>query len=39
MDFRREILGEAIYNEGVESLTKEMHSTILSRWIINFIER
>ena len=38
MDYRREILGEAIYQEGVESLTKEMHSTVLSRWIIKFIE-
>lgn len=38
MGFRREILGEAIYQQGIDSLNKEMNSSVLSRWIVNFIE-
>ncbi len=37
MDARRELLGEARYTEGVESLEKPVHAAVVGRWIINFI--
>jgi GMP synthase-like glutamine amidotransferase len=38
MDMREDILGEEVYRQGVDSLNKDMHSEILSKWIVQFIE-
>jgi hypothetical protein len=37
MDFRRELLGEEVYNAGVESLQQSSHQPMIGHWIINFI--
>jgi GMP synthase-like glutamine amidotransferase len=37
IELRRELLGEPGYSEGVESLTKPVHQSMVGRWIINFI--
>jgi len=38
MDMHEDILGEEVYRQGVDSLNKDMHSEILSKWIVQFIE-
>ena len=37
MDFRRELLGEEVYNAGVESLQQSSHQPMIGHWIINFM--
>ena len=37
MDLRREMLGEAGYTAGVESLEQPVHPSVVGRWILNFI--
>ncbi len=37
IELRRELLGEPGYNNGVESLAKPVHQSMVGRWIINFI--
>ena len=37
IELRRELLGEPGYSEGVESLAKPVHHSMVGRWIINFI--
>lgn len=38
MNLRREIIGEEVYSEGMQSLEKEIHGDIIAKWIIRFIE-
>ena len=37
MTFRRELIGEAVYGEGIESLEQTDDRLLLARWILNFI--
>jgi len=37
MDVREEILGEAVYSNGVGSLKQEIQSEVVARWIVQFI--
>ena len=37
MDMRRELLGEATYRAGIESLDKETDEDRVGRWMINFL--
>jgi GMP synthase-like glutamine amidotransferase len=37
MDLRRNILGEQLYTDGVESLTHPAHQPLIGHWIINFM--
>jgi GMP synthase-like glutamine amidotransferase len=37
IELRRELLGEPGYSNGVESLAKPVHQSMVGRWIINFI--
>lgn len=37
IELRRELLGETGYSNGVESLAKPVHQSMVGRWIINFI--
>ena len=37
MDFRRELLGEPVYQRGVASLEQTVHQPLIGRWIVNFI--
>lgn len=36
LERRREILGEARYREGIDSLTRETNEELVARWILNF---
>ena len=36
MDARRELLGEAVYWRGVESLQDEIHGETYAKWIVHF---
>lgn len=38
MDFRRETIGEDVYQEGVASLEKEHEGGRVARWILNFLK-
>jgi GMP synthase-like glutamine amidotransferase len=38
MLFRKEILGDTVYNEALNSLDRETQQLEIARWIINFIE-
>ena len=37
LNIRREIIGEAVYEGGIESLNKETSEKIIARWVLNFI--
>lgn len=36
MTFRRDLLGEATYEAGIDSLTQTTHEDVMSQWLINF---
>lgn len=36
---RRELVGEATFQEAIASFQKDTHPAVLARWILNFIER
>tara|TARA_R110002073_G_scaffold1940_15_gene13635 strand:- start:5837 stop:6559 length:723 start_codon:yes stop_codon:yes gene_type:complete len=38
MNLRREILGETLFEEGVESLEQPLDSDTLARWMLNFLQ-
>jgi GMP synthase-like glutamine amidotransferase len=37
MNMRRELLGEAVYAAGIDSLQQDLHSDTIARWIVQFI--
>ena len=36
LNLRRGVLGEVIFNEGMRSLEKTIHSGIIANWMVNF---
>ena len=36
MAHRQEILGERVYSQGINSLTKDTHSKTFVRWVLSF---
>ncbi len=39
MDYRRELLGEAVYVNGVASLENSMDPALVAQWMLNFVRR
>jgi GMP synthase-like glutamine amidotransferase len=39
MRFRREIIGESVYQSGVESLSEPLDAMTVAEWMLNFVEQ
>ena len=38
MEYRRDMIGDAVYREGVESLATEPQGDRVARWVLEFLQ-